>query len=177
MDPQIQSLRFWHDLITIDALLLGAEGPVLLWIGTFLDRPRRERVLALVPALAFGWGAWSAKLINDALVHAASLIAWSHANYPTFPVSVDTAPAVASATRTGWIFGVVTALLLIGGWALVLRWSRGKGLPAWGEVFPRRPRASQAALHLPAPASTPVTGALDDDTDEGIEITIERMEP
>lgn len=185
MDPQLQTLRFWHDLITVYALLLGVEGPVLLWVGTFLERPRRERALSLVPVLGFAWGAWSAKLINDAQVHAASLISWSLAHYPTFPVPAsDTTAAVESATRTGWLFGAVATLLLIAGWALVLRWSRGQGLPA---LVPRLSSRSDS-LGYPsdrtagAPSTTPVrqptiaTGALDDNADEGIEITVEPLE-
>jgi hypothetical protein len=173
MDPQIQALRFWHDLITFDALLLGMEGPVLLWISTFLDRPRAERALSLVPVLAFAWGAWSAKLINDEAVNATSALRWGHAHYPTFPVTVDAAAAVQSATRTGWTAGVIAALLLIGGWLLVLRWSRGEGLPHW-RIPPARSRGT--ATVPPAHQPVPITGMLDDESNEGIEITVEYMD-
>lgn len=190
MDPQLQTLRFWHDLITIYALLLGIEGPVLLWVGTYRERPWRERWLVFVPVLAFGWGAWSAKLINDAQVHAASLVSWSLAHYPSFPVPAgDTAAAAESATRTGRTFGVVATLLLFGGWVLVLRWSREMR----GTRSPRRSReareevtSSDRTPNVPQPArhsdpqavrpSTLVTGTLDDDADEGIEITVEPLE-
>ncbi len=173
MDPQLQSLRFWHDLILIDALLLGIEAPVLLFAGTLLNRPRIERALALVPALAFGWGAWSAKLINDQQVHAASALQWGYAHYPTVPVTVDAAAAVEAATRTGLAFGAATTLLLIGGWALVLRWSRGKGLPSLKQKISRPPRSGRTAR----PAGAPITGALDETFDEGLEITVEPMDP
>ncbi len=172
MDPQLQSLRFWHDLILIDALLLGIEAPVLLFAGTLLNRPRIERALALVPALAFGWGAWSAKLINDQQVHAASALRWGYAHYPTVPVTVDAAAAVEAATRIGWAFGAATTLLLIGGWAVALRWSRGKGLPAWKQSIPRRHPPSQTT----APGGALVTGSLDETADEGLEITVEPMD-
>lgn len=177
MDPQIQSLRFWHDLITIYALLLGIEGPVLLWVGTFLDRPRRERLLALIPVVAFGWGAWSAKVINDEQINATSALIWGRAHHPSFPVTVDAAAAVESATRTGWAFGAVATLLLIGGWVLVLRWSRGKGLPVWPRAWRWRPDTSQGMRAIsPDGQPTPVASTLDDDADEGIEITVERMD-
>ena len=183
MDPQIQSLRFWHDLIAIYALLLGAEGPVLLWVGTFLQRPRHERALAFVPVLAFCWGAWSAKLINDQQVNATSALVWGRAHYPMFPVSVDATAAVASAARTGWVFGAVATLLLIGGWALVLQWAHGKGLPAW----PRPHRIFGAPTGSPMRLSVPSVGrqaapvanasaADDEGEDEGLEITIERLD-
>lgn len=173
MDPQLQSLRFWHDLILIDALLLGIEAPVLLFVGTLLNRLRIERALALLPALAFGWGAWSAKLINDQLIHADSALQWGYAHFPALPVTVDAAAAVASATRTGWAVGAVTTLLLIGGWVLVLRWSRGKGLPSWRPVATRPPRAGRAT----GSGRAPVTSALDETADEGLEITVESMDP
>lgn len=178
MDPQLQSLRFWHDLITIYALLLSIEGPVLLWVGTYRERPWRERWLAFVPVLAFGWGAWSAKLVNDQAINAASALLWGREHYPTFPVTVDAGAAVEAATRTGWIFGAVATLLLIGGWVLMLRWSRGKGLPAW------RPRRSEGPAGfeqppgqaIPLASALPITGTLDDADDEGIEITVEPLE-
>lgn len=172
MDPQLQALRFWHDLILIYALLLGIEAPVLLWMGTQRDRPLIERALALLPALAFGWGAWSAKLVNDQVDHATSALRWQYAHYPTFPATVNAAAAVEAATRTGWAFGVAATLLLIGGWVLVLRWSRGKGLPSWHRA--PLPRQTPDA---PPHHSAPVTAALDDTADEGIEITVEPIEP
>lgn len=175
MDPQLQALRFWHDLILIDALLLGIESPVLLFVGTLLNRPRRERALALLPAPAFGWGAWSAKLINDQQVNAASALQWGRAHYPTFPVTVDATAAVASATRTGWAFGAATTLLLIAGWILALRWSRGKGLPSWKQADPRRPRTGRLVTSG-SPRSMRPGDALDETADEGLEITVEPMD-
>ena len=177
MDPQLQSLRLWHDLVAIYALLLGIEGPVLLWVGTYQERPWRERWQAFVPVLAFGWGAWSAKLINDQAINAAGALQWGHEHYPMFPVTVDAGAAVESATRTGWIFGAVATLLLIGGWVLVLRWSRGRGLPAWS---PRRSSRLGSAGRPPATtrARQPTTGSgtFTGDADEGIEITVEPLE-
>lgn len=172
MDPQLQSLRFWHDLMYLDALLLGIEAPVLMFVGTLFGRPRIERALVLLPALGFGWGAWSAKLINDQLVNATSALQWGRAHYPTFPVTVDAAAAVESATRTGWAFGAATTLLLIGGWALVLRWSREQGPLDWVQDIRHRARTERTT----GTGSVPVSGALDNTADEGIEITVERMD-
>ena len=171
MDPQLQALRYWHDLLFLYAMLMGIEAPALVFIATLMGRPRREELLALVPALVFAWALWSAKLIGDEYANAASAMQWVIAHYPHFPVTVDADAAVNAAVRTGWNVGIVTTLVLIGGWALVLRWSRGLGLPNLPGVLSRltRPR--------PTPAAEPVAADLDEAReDDDVEMVVEHMD-
>jgi hypothetical protein len=166
MDPQLQALRFWHDVIFVYALLMGIAAPALVFLATLMGRPRRELLLALVPAVAFAWGMWSAKLIADQYTNAVRAWQVGLAHYPALRVMVDADTAVDSAARTGWNVGIVVTLVLIGAWLLVLRWSAGKGLPS----SPRlpRPRSEPSREQLPSP--------LDNANEDSIEIVVERMD-
>lgn len=170
MDPQLQALDFWHNLIVVYALLMGIEAPALLFVATLMGRPRRELLPALAPAAVFVWALWSAKLIGDEYANAASALQWGIAHYPTFHVNVDADAAVDAAARTGWTVGIVTTLVLIGGWALVLRWSRGQGLPGLSELLSRLPRPRPTPV-AELPASDPEDAGEDD-----VEIVVERLD-
>jgi hypothetical protein len=170
MDPQLQALRYWHDLLFLYAMLMGAEAPALLFVATLRDRPRRELVVVLLPALVFVWAMWSAKLIGDEYTNAASALQWAFAHNPYVVVTVDADAVVNAAARTGWNVGIVTTLVLIGGWALMLRWSRGLGLPNLSGILSRltRPRPTPVAEH---PVSNPNQAG-----EEDVEIVVERMD-
>lgn len=152
-------LLIWRQIILLYALMLGLEGPALLLAASRYKRPRVERLLALAPVAVFCALLAVARALADTYAYWVGYTAWEEATYPpgSWPAMLaqtarDAAPSAHGVTPLGIGLAVLTAALLIGGWALVIRWQAPP---------PPRPKAAPAVPAAPTIPATDVAGTLE----------------
>ena len=169
-------LLLWRQVILLFALLLGLEGLALLLAAVRYRRPRRERLVVVVPVAAFCALLVVARALLDTYTYWQAYTVWEIEHYPGSVLvtlldqtTQDAAPSAQGATPLGIELAVLTAVLLAGGWALVIRWQA-----------PPPPRAKHGeATVAAAPAGAPdesleiavgpITGPLGDEAGEEAE--------
>lgn len=160
-------LLIWRQIILLYALMLGLEGPALLLAAYRYKRPRIERLVVVVPVAAFCALLVVARALADTYAFWVGYTAWEEATYPPafWPAMLnqtaqDTAQSAHAVTPLGVSLAVLTAALLVGGWALVIRWQ--------APPLPRPKRASAAA-------AAPATATMEDA--DNLQITVEPIPP
>lgn len=129
IESLLQPLLIWREIILFYAVILGLEGPALLLAAYRYRRPRRARLVVLAPVAVFCALLVVARALSDTYTYWIGYAAWEKAAYPPdfWPLMLaqttrDVAPSVHGATQLGIGLAVLTAALLAGGWALVIRW-------------------------------------------------------
>ena len=156
-------LLLWCQTILLYAVFLGLEGPALLLAAYRYRRPRAERLVAIVPVAAFCALLVVARALLDTYTYWRAYTAWILLHYPPayLPALLNqTAQGTGQSTNgvatLGIGLSVLTALLLVGGWALLLRWQSPP---------PIEP-------HTETPTAATPTG----EDPEALEITVEPLE-
>ena len=170
----MDTLLFWHGVLVECGVALGIEAALLLGLAVLAQRPRVERLAALLPAagnmLAFTFARnvqasadeWQ-RYITFQFAHYDPRY-WSSFNRDNAQVLVD---AVAAAQRSGIAMLLLSEVLLFFGAFCILAWLRP---PAWLK------RLAGRHTHGAAPqAQTAATDVAADD-DESLEIWVESLE-
>ncbi|HEY7834383.1 MAG TPA: hypothetical protein VIG30_12480 [Ktedonobacterales bacterium] len=162
-------LLIWRQIILLYALLLGLEGPALLLAAVRYRRPRVERLAAVVPVAAFCALLVVARALFDTYTYWHTYAAWEVVNYPSRywatmlnQTAQDAAPSVSGVQSLGIVLAVLTAALLAGGWALVIRWQAQPPPSARRHAPVETAPASQSDASLEI-AVGPITGPLADE--------------
>ena len=155
LETVLYPLLVWQQIILLYAVMLGLEGPALLLAAYRYRRPRGERLLAIVPVAACCALLLVARALRDTYAFWLQYGWWQVAHYtfpPGFPrvtlaqTADDAARSAKGAAPLGIALAALTAALLMGGWALVVRW--------------QAPPASQAP-RAATPPSAGGTGTLE----------------
>jgi hypothetical protein len=173
-ERRMDTLLFWHGVLVECGVALGIEAALLLGLAVLAQRPRVERLAALLPAagniLAFTLARnvqvsadeWQ-RYISFQIAHYDPRY-WSSFNRDNAQVLVD---AVIAAQRSGIAMLLLSEVLLFFGAFCILAWLRP---PAWlkrlagRHTYPGSPQAQVAATDVPA------------DDDESLEIWVESLE-
>jgi hypothetical protein len=125
----LAAIELWQRLFVACICLLGAEGPLLLFVAVTRRRAWWECALALAPVAGFAWAltlyhreraavsAWQSYLrfLQD---HYSSPHWWAFA----WQAPPGLQPLVNTLRAQTWEMGALTLALLIFGWVLLLRW-------------------------------------------------------
>jgi hypothetical protein len=125
----LSSLNYWYRLLVAFSLVLGVEAPLLLFFATLQRRRWYEQALALLPAGGFALGLYLARVADATLVYWQSYFAFQQESYPsrywpTFAREQHTElQALLTITQErALLMGLLTFIMLFGGWLLLLRW-------------------------------------------------------
>jgi hypothetical protein len=170
----MDTLLLWHSVLVECGVALGIEAALLLGLAVLAQRPRMERLAALLPAagnmLAFTLARNVQASADEWQRSIAFQIAhydpryWSNFNRDNAQVLVD---AVVAAQRRGIALLLLSEVLLIFGAFCILAWLRP---PAWLK------RLAGRHTHGAAPQAQAVATDVAADDDETLEIHYEPLE-
>jgi len=170
----MDTLLFWHGVLVECGVALGIEAALLLGLAVLAQRPRLERLAALLPAAGNMLAFTLARSVQASADEWQRYIAfqfahydpryWSTFNRDNAQVLVD---AVAAAQRSGIALLLLTEVLLLLGAFCILAWL-GK-LDWLARLVWRRAHAT------PSQAQVVATDVPADD-DESLEIWVESLE-
>ena len=125
MHSELAPFTLWRAILLAYAALTSLEAPVLVVLGALRRRPTFELLLAAAPSLVCFWALSIARAAESLYSYWQSYFAFQFVHYPQpylLPSTDGIAPAAAEITRLGWEVCAATSLVLVLGWALLLRW-------------------------------------------------------
>ena len=170
----MDTLLFWHGVLVECGVALRIEAALLLGLAVLAQRPRVERLAALLPAAGNMLAFTLARSVQASADEWQRYIAfqfahydpryWSTFNRDNAQVLVD---AVAAAQRSGIALLLLTEVLLLLG---------AVGILAWLGKLDWLARLAGRRVHATPPQAQVVATDVPADDDESLEIWVESLE-